>query len=589
MHSALNSSEKNLAGNLPGFLLKARRWVILAMLLSLHAGLMAPTGSDFERIWLLIHFGLFLMWQPFISAERELNVAAVTMLLGITTVVLYSLAGWMLVAWVAILIGIMGGKVFTLQAARRGRFYLVAVFYLFAMLLTWTVPVSLLNIGSLPPGLQTLVAVFLPLTLSALVFLPFRGKDEATTQVFDFFYSLFVFQLVVVLVLGSIAAMRVTDNKYFQAVLLTVLAFAVALFILSVMWGPRAGFGGLRTYFSRYLMTVGMPFELWMRRIAALSETESSSARFLALAMEEVSLTPWIVGSEWKSGDAEIGDDKKGRFGKQTSHSASFRYHELEIIFFTEIRLSPALFLHLRLLAQVVGEFYEGKRREQVLKQNAYMQAVHETGARLTHDIKNLLQSLYALTSAGVAQQQINLPETERRKSSAYEAMLNRQLPQLSKRLQTTLDKLQNPAIGKAGKAMSANDWWADITARHAGSGATFKARGDMSVTVPASLFDTVLENCLENARKKKGREPDIFISIELSTEPTPSLAIIDTGSPIPSGMIENLFDAPVANSRRGGLGIGLYQTSRLAEQQGYWLALAANQLGNVKFKVARR
>ncbi len=589
MHSALNSSEKNLAGNLPGFLLKARRWVILAMLLSLHAGLMAPTGSDFERIWLLIHFGLFLMWQPFISAERELNVAAVTMLLGITTVVLYSLAGWMLVAWVAILIGIMGGKVFTLQAARRGRFYLVAVFYLFAMLLTWTVPVSLLNIGSLPPGLQTLVAVFLPLTLSALVFLPFRGKDEATTQVFDFFYSLFVFQLVVVLVLGSIAAMRVTDNKYFQAVLLTVLAFAVALFILSVMWGPRAGFGGLRTYFSRYLMTVGMPFELWMRRIAALSETESSSARFLALAMEEVSLTPWIVGSEWKSGDAEIGDDKKGRFGKQTSHSASFRYHELEIIFFTEIRLSPALFLHLRLLAQVVGEFYEGKRREQVLKQNAYMQAVHETGARLTHDIKNLLQSLYALTSAGVAQQQINLPETDRRKSSAYEAMLNRQLPQLSKRLQTTLDKLQNPAIGKAGKAMSANDWWADITARHAGSGATFKARGDMSVTVPASLFDTVLENCLENARKKKGREPDIFISIELSTEPTPSLAIIDTGSPIPSGMIENLFDAPVANSRRGGLGIGLYQTSRLAEQQGYWLALAANQLGNVKFKVARR
>jgi len=213
MHSALNSSEKNLAGNLPGFLLKARRWVILAMLLSLHAGLMAPTGSDFERIWLLIHFGLFLMWQPFISAERELNVAAVTMLLGITTVVLYSLAGWMLVAWVAILIGIMGGKVFTLQAARRGRFYLVAVFYLFAMLLTWTVPVSLLNIGSLPPGLQTLVAVFLPLTLSALVFLPFRGKDEATTQVFDFFYSLFVFQLVVVLVLNLQVVQALVGRK----------------------------------------------------------------------------------------------------------------------------------------------------------------------------------------------------------------------------------------------------------------------------------------------------------------------------------------------------------------------------------------
>ena len=587
MRPVFNFSTQSLAKSLPVILLKARRWVILAMLLSLHASLLSPTGSDFERIWLLIHFGLFLMWQPFISADRELNVIAVVILLGITTIVLYSLAGWMLVTWVAILIGIMGGKVFTLQAGRRGRFYLVAVFYLFAMLLTWTVPVSLLNISNLPPGVQTLATVILPLTLFALVFLPFRGEDEATTQVFDFFYSLFVFQLVVVLILGSIAAMRVTENQYFQAVLLTVLAFASALFILSVLWGPGGGFGGLRTYFSRYLMTVGMPFELWMRRIAALSEAESSSARFLAHAMEEVSLTPWIVGGEWKSAEAEA--EKTGRFGKQTSHSASFRYHQLEITFFTEVRLSPALFLHLRLLAQVVGEFYEGKRREQVLKQNAYMQAVHETGARLTHDIKNLLQSLYALTSAGVAQQQTDLPGPERRKSSSYEAMLGRQLPQLSKRLQTTLDKLQNPAVSKAGVTMTAHDWWHDITARHAGGGATFKARGDMNASIPAALFDTILENCLENARKKKEREPGIFISIELSIEPSPSLAIVDTGSPIPTGIAEHLFEAPVANSRRGGLGIGLYQANRLAEQQGYTLALAVNQLGNVTFEVAKQ
>ena len=39
----------------------------------------------------------------------------------------------------------------------------------------------------------------------------------------------------------------------------------------------------------------------------------------------------------------------------------------------------------------MVGEFYENKRRETVLRRNAYLQAVHETGARMTHDIKNLL------------------------------------------------------------------------------------------------------------------------------------------------------------------------------------------------------
>ena len=123
-----------------------------------------------------------------------------------------------MMTWVAILIGIMGGKVFTLQAARRGRFYLVAVFYLFTMLLLWAAPVLLLDITSLPAGLTTLVKIALPVVLLTMAFFPYRAEDETTTQVFDFFYSLFIFQLVVVLVLGSIAAMRVTDNSYFSAV-----------------------------------------------------------------------------------------------------------------------------------------------------------------------------------------------------------------------------------------------------------------------------------------------------------------------------------------------------------------------------------
>ncbi len=583
MSTVLADANKNLAKTL----LRGRRWLILAMLLSLHGALMAAQGGDFERIWLMVHFGLFLLWQPFISTEHELNVVSTTILLGITAVVLFSLAGWMLVMWIAILIGIMGGKVFTSQAAKRGRFYLVAVFYLFAVLLTWTVPVSLLELHltpqSLPPGLRTGVSVLLPMVLVLLAFLPFRAEDEASTQVFDFFYSLFVFQLVVVLVLGTIAAMRVTDNLYFPAVVLTVLAFAGVLFTLAILWAPRAGYGGLRTYFSRYLMSVGMPFELWMRRIAELSETEMSSARFLENAMNEVASTPWILGCQWTSPDGN------SRFGVESAQSARFRYHELEVVFFTEIRLSPALFLHLRLLAQVVGEFYEGKRREQVLKQNAYMQAVHETGARLTHDIKNLLQSLFALTAMSVAQKDQNKPVEERRARTTYEQLLDRQLPQLAKRLQTTLDKLKNPAVETISASMQAADWWQDVTGRHAGGGAAFKATGNLAATLPASLFDTVLENCLENARKKKEREPEIHIVVELSCDPAPALSITDTGSAITTGAAENLFRAPVANTRRSGLGIGLFQASRQAEQAGYELTLAKNEPGEVSFRLTRR
>ena len=560
------------------WIVRGRRWVILAMLLSLHAGLLSESGSDFQRIWLMVHFGLFLLWQPFISTERELKVFALVLLLGITGVVLYSLAGWMLVTWLAMLIAIMGGKVFTLQAARRSRFYLVAVFYLFTVLLIWTVPVSLLEITAIPPGLRLLASIFLPLSLLLMVILPFRADDEGTTQVFDFFYSLIVFQLVVVLVLGSIAAMRVTHNQYFQAVVLTVLAFSAALFILAVLWGPRTGFGGLRTYFSRYLMSVGMPFELWMRRIAELSEADLSSARFLRNALEEIEKFPWIVGCVWTSPDGP------GRYGQATAFDSRFRYHDFEIAFYTEIRMSPAMFLHLRLLAQVVGEFYEGKRREQAMKQNAYMQAVHETGARLTHDMKNLLQSLYALTSAGISTQTDN-----RRKKTDYESMLERQLPQLANRLQSTLDKLQNPALGAANVMLSAGDWWQDVLARHADDEATFVAHGTLTGKVPTNLFDTVLENCLENARKKKLAEPAIDISVEIAIAAKSAvLSITDTGNAIPIGAADELFHSPIANSRRGGYGIGLFQAFRQAAEQGYALVLASNRPGEVRFELRR-
>jgi signal transduction histidine kinase len=556
----------------------ARRWVILAMLLSLHAALISPVGSEFERVWLLVHFGLFLLWQPFVSTDRELNILAVLLLLSITGVVLYVLAPWMMVAWLAILIGIMGGKVFTQQAARLGRFYVAAVFYLFAILLIWAVPLFLLGISVFPQAVQTVVTFFLPLVLFAMVFLPYESEDETNAQVFDFFYSLLIFQLVVVLVLGSISAMRVTDNQYFQAVVLTVLALAIGLFILGVLWGPRAGFGKLRTYFSRYLMSVGMPFELWMRRIAELSETDMSSARFLQHAMNEVATMPWLTGAEWTSPDGA------GNFGEKTIHTASYQYHQLGVTFHSESSLSPAMLLHLRLLAQVVGEFYEGKRREQTLKQNTYIQAVHETGARLTHDIKNLLQSLYALASAGSAEAHKPKPDIDRRPPSPYEALLGRQLPQLTKRLQTTLDKLQNPAVNTHGVTMRASEWWAEVLARHADTGVKFHAAGEMTELIPAALFDTVLENCLENARQKKQREPDIEISVEYSCKPSPKLSITDTGSAISSAAMENLFRAPIVDSSSSGLGIGLFQTAKQAEQEGYVLGVGENEMCSVSF-----
>jgi hypothetical protein len=341
------------------------------MLLALHAALVTEAGGHFQRIWFLVHFGFFLLWQPFVAAEQELERLAVAMLLAITGATLYFLPGWLIVSWISVLLGILGGKVFTLQARSQGRFYLVAFFYLAAILMVWAVPGLVIREQAIPQPVEDFVQWALPLPLLALVFLPFDAGEDDSRQVFDFFYAVLVFQLVVVVVLGAMALMRYTDGEYFLAAGLTVIGFGATLFVLAVLWGPRKGFGGLRTYLSRYLMSVGMPFEIWVRRVADLAEREPEPQRFLRQALLLVSELPWVRGGEWRSPEGE------GEFGAKANDAARFSFHGVDLTFYTEISLSPALFLHMRLLAQVVGEFYESKRREAEMRRNAYVQAVH--------------------------------------------------------------------------------------------------------------------------------------------------------------------------------------------------------------------
>jgi signal transduction histidine kinase len=405
--------------------------------------------------------------------------------------------------------------------------------------------------------------------LALLAVLPFGTGEKEGTQVFDFFYAVLVFQLGLVVVLGSVAVMRYTEDHYFLAVALTTLGFGAALFVLAVLWNPLRGFGGLRTYFSRYLLSVGMPFELWMRRIAELAETETDSRRFLEKALAEISSFPWVKGGSWRSAEGS------GAFGGDAAYATSFTVHGHELTFHTEIRLSPALFLHVRLLAHVVGEFYEGKRREQALRRNSYLQAVHETGARLTHDVKNLLQSLYALTSLA-----------PRRDDEAFAALMQRQLPQLTKRLHATLEKLRSPEVAAVELPVSARAWWAETQRRLAGSDVALEATIGEDRDIPGALFDGFLENTLENARAKAVREPGIEIRVAFTCDGEAARALVcDSGSRIPEAIAARLFREPV--ERGSGLGIGLFNAARMARQAGCSLSLADNRDGHVCFALA--
>ena len=547
-----------------------RRWVVLAMLLALHAALVSPPGGDFQRVWLLVHFGLFLLWQPFIAGERELELFSAALLFIITIVIISFLAGWMIVMWLLLLLGILGGRVFTMQAAPRNRFYLVAFAYVLAVLLLWAVPALILGPGEVPETVAHFARAYLPLVLALLAVLKLP-RESTEAQVFDFFYAVLVFQLGLVLALGAIALMRLANQTYMSAVALTALGFGGALFVLAVLWNPMGGFGGLRTYFSRYLLSVGMPFELWMRRVAELAEAERDSQRFLEQALNAVADFPWVRGAAWRSGDGG------GKVGEPSTHASRFSFHGLEIEFFTAVSLSPALLLHMRLLARVVAEFYEGKRREQALRHNAYLQAVHETGARLTHDVKNLLQSLYAITSMA--------PRADA--SDEYGALLQRQLPAVAKRLHATLEKLRAPEVPTRELAVDAQDWWNDLQRRLGAERVRLAGDCKAAQHVPASLFDSFVENALENARAKGSREAGVEIFVGFTcTDDHVEVRVCDTGSAVEESVANRLFREPI--DRGEGLGIGLYHAARQAATAGYTVHLAANRDGNVCFALVR-
>jgi len=99
---------------------------------------------------------------------------------------------------------------------------------------------------------------------------------------------------------------------------------------------------------------------------------------------------------------------------------------------------------------------------------------------------------------------------------------------------------------------------------------------------IPAPLFDCVIDNLLDNVLKKRQTQPDLDISVEIQPDPL-RLVICDSGTPIPEAITAKLLLGAV--SSENGLGIGLYQASRWAEQLGYRLKLTSNRPGKVCFE----
>jgi signal transduction histidine kinase len=546
------------------------RLIVVAMLALLHVAVFRGVSDPWARALLLAHLGLLLLWQPFLRAEQRVSPAQTLILSLLALALLLYLDWWLLAFWVVVLGGLVGGKVYQHHARWQRRCYLVVLVYLLALLAIVILP-EIAPRREMAPEIRTVAEYALPLTFVLIALFPAEAEPADTAQIIDFFYSVFLMLALVVVILGSFTFMMLTRSGYLQSLMATIFLTAGGLLLIGLAWNPRSG-GGLGVFFARYLFSIGLPVERWLHVLTELLQAESRPERFLDEAVAALERLPSVAGVAWRTGAAN------GERGTRTPHAVEFANSEIALTVYSRYRVSPALQWHLHLVGQLLAEFYVAKVREAQQRQSSYLQAVHETGARATHDIKNLLQSLNVLCSVAARE--------DYHGSAQLQGLVQRQLPMVAQRLGETLERLQRPRPESEVDAhVPARRWWDGLSRQYRAEGVDFEASEPAdSARVPRPLFDSVADNLIGNALLKRQSEPEMRVRVTLECGERLALRVCDSGSAVPPEVEARLLRAPV--SSRGGLGIGLYQAARQAEAAGYALALESNRDGEVCFSL---
>ena len=544
------------------------RWLSLAMLVTLHLALLTGVDSVWSRPLLFAHLGLFLIWQPLWRGEEKLGTGGALTIIGISVVALLWLNWWLLAFWVSGLFSLVGGRVFTFQSGRERLRYLLAMAYLLAVLLFWLTP-QLLVLPTAGEASRDLMVMVLPFLMLGMVLVPQSSERLKKTVAVDLVYSILLFMLLILLVLGSLAFMSLGHVEYYEALLRTLFSMALLLFVLGWLWNPLLGFAGFQAVFSRYFLNIGTPFEHWLKQLAKISQQEPSIAIFMQKVAVLFSELDWLSGFSW---ECEHGHGEQGAVSK---HKLEIVEQDLHMTLYTRQSVAPAVLLHIHLLTQLLAYFYHAKKHEQRLREMARLQAVHETGARLTHDLKNMLQSLLALTS--IAEQD----------PAQAQPILQRQLPLLVQRIEMTLGKLKVPKAEAEAVMVPLSAWWSSLQQRQQHRNLQWTTNSELGEQlIPCTLFDCIADNLIDNARNKRLREPDIIVRIGLVERPL-QFSVCDDGSAIPPEKASRIMHT-VVNSE-DGLGVGLFQVASWAKQSGYLLKLKENLAGRVCFEISEQ
>ncbi len=551
------------------FLLNNEHRLLGLMLFSLLAAIHLGNNDTIAQSFLIVHFGFFLLWQPVVKTQSSFSAKQLVILLFLISAFIYWFNPWLSAFWTLLLLTLLTGRIFARGLARA--VYGLAVIVLFLELILITTP-ELFQLSALSASLKPAFSTTLMLLPLLLLFV--RVKDTTSKQV-DFIRGFLIVLLVTFLCMCSALVSLTAQQLYLESLAISVIILSLFLLITAFLWTPRAGFRGLSKLWEGYILNIGGPFEQWFTHVSSL---EANSAlrpvTFLSATSTYLLQQHWVCGVYWET---QTGNELEGL---ESPYIVSIEDEKIKLRLYTFTPVGPSLSLHAKLLLSVLIFYYRAKLQEQQLIKQAHLKAIYETGSKLTHDVKNILQSTQTMTQI--------LNDNDAQMQEIID-VLKRQMPLLTQRLNTTLEKLRAPATMESSEQITSSSmlqWWNQLQLRYSDRHIEFSADVDKDIDVPIDVFTTVVENLLDNARSKRIREPKLKIFIELiKAEDNLHLTVTDTGSAIDPAIYPHLLKEIVSSN--DGFGIGLYQSYELAKNNGYDLKVDNNADGQVCFTLS--
>ncbi len=540
--------------------------ILASILLLYHLLIWAVDDPRLKFALTFVLYGLFLLWQPLWSKEARIHNGQVGLITAVFLLASYRFPNELLLFFGLILSGLIGSRLLAQTSFRS--FDLLAL-----LILTLEMAIGLIPATFAPIELPALFAqimqtlILVPVLLFYLA--PNPDQQKSGHSQVDLMHGLLAATLLGIVLLGGIVINLLYGVDYIDGLLLTVFIVATLTMGISWFWNPAIGYSGIGVLWNRYAMTIGGPFETWINTLTTLIEERYlTPTEFLEATCQHLVENDWLNAIQWRFKRLEITAGDKA--GTRLDHRLD---DNTEVVLYFKADPGKALELHTILLIRMAYQFYLAKLNQEKMRVQEHFATIHHTGARLTHDIKNILQSIKT---------SIDILDTDSDNTQSRK-LLQANLVQIDNRLESTLDKLRAPKLNTRVNLVDCRKWISDSDKQH-NANARLNFHGDIenNIPLPVDLFDSVAENLIDNALKKS---PSTQVDLRLlSDNEIVVLSVCDDGNAIEPEIENNLFAQPVSSG--SGMGIGLYQSAIMAHAFGYELELSQNENGRVCFNL---